>query len=176
MSDLWHPNGIKETSDEVHKAYLKLAYQFAWDNSDDPVTKIGALILKRDQVLAYGTNRLPAGVIKTPGRLERPKKYSYLEHAEREAIFTAAKMGISTDFSTIYMPWAPCNDCARAMIGAGISKLVSHKPMIEKTPEHWYKSIDEAIEMLQEAGLELLMYNGKLGSVKALINRVVWEP
>ena len=53
------------------------------------------------------------GVNDLTNRFERPVKYMYFEHAERNAIFTAARHGIRTEGATLYVQALPCVDCAR---------------------------------------------------------------
>jgi len=53
------------------------------------------------------------GVKDLTDRFERPIKYMFFEHAERNAIFTAARHGIRTDGATLYVQALPCVDCAR---------------------------------------------------------------
>jgi len=53
------------------------------------------------------------GVKDLPDRFERPIKYMFFEHAERNAIFTAARHGIRTEGATLYVQALPCVDCAR---------------------------------------------------------------
>lgn len=53
------------------------------------------------------------GVKDDTQRFQRPVKYMYFEHAERNAIFTAARHGIRTDGATLYVQALPCVDCAR---------------------------------------------------------------
>ena len=53
-------------------------------------------------------------------RQERPEKYYWFEHAERNSIYNAARIGVSTKGSKMYMTCGvPCADCARAIINAG---------------------------------------------------------
>ncbi len=53
------------------------------------------------------------GVKDLTNRFERPIKYMFFEHAERNAIFTAARHGIRTEGATLYVQALPCVDCAR---------------------------------------------------------------
>jgi dCMP deaminase len=133
--------------------YIWLAYRYASTHSDDPSTHNGAVLVPVDGSLIYGTNHLPCGVKKTPDRLERPKKYAYMEHAERDVILQAARRGIKTEGATLYVPWYACADCARAIIEAGIKRVVGHKQMFDKTPERWKASIADGDVMLDEAGV-----------------------
>ena len=63
----------------------------------------------------------------------------------------------------MYAPWSACADCARAIIGAGIERLVRHKDMMLLTPERWMDTILVAETMLEEAGVEVYDYAGHLG-------------
>lgn len=121
--------------------------------SDDLHTQNGALLVgKMGSVLAIEANRLPNGVLKLPERLERPEKYSWIEHAERNVIFSAASRGISTEGTTLVCPWAACAECARAMIQAGIVRLVR----LYLHPSWWDESIALGDQMLTEAGVEIV--------------------
>lgn len=65
-------------------------------------------------------------------------------HAEIKAIAHAAKHGVKLEGSTIYMnEWFPCSDCGKALIEAGIERLV--------TPDEVYanKETHELVEKLR---------------------------
>lgn len=99
-------------------------------------------------------NEFPSGVSYTPERWERPLKYSFIEHAERNVIFEAARKGYRTQGATLLSPWAACADCARAIIQAGIVQLVrfdNHGPN-----ERWDESIAIGDTMMREAGVEIV--------------------
>ena len=84
-----------------NKRYLNLAHYISkW--SRDPNRKCGAVIVGEDNIeKAIGYNGLPNNVdlknshIKK--RYEKPQKYMWVEHAERNAIYTAGRNGISLD-------------------------------------------------------------------------------
>jgi len=59
-------------------------------------------------------------------RWDRPAKYQYVEHAERQAIYNAAFLGVSLRGATAYLSWEPrvCVSCARAVIQSGVAELV----------------------------------------------------
>lgn len=157
--------------------YLRLAYSAAAAGSDDPSTHNGAvLVLSTGRLSLCGSNHFPRGVIKSEDRLERPKKYAYMEHAERDVILRAAQAGVRTDGATLYVPWYACSDCARAIIGAGISRVVGHKQMFDKTPERWRASIADGDAMLDEAGVICEQYDGPIGGVRVLFDGEWWTP
>lgn len=115
--------------------------------SKDPSTKVGCVIVGDDNaVLSIGFNGFPRGVAEdqykhTPikdslavreervlltDRWERPAKYSWIEHAERNAIFNAARHGIKLAGARAYLNWEPhpCADCSRALIQSGIVEII----------------------------------------------------
>lgn len=133
--------------------YLRLACQFAAETSDDLRTQNGAVLAMKDgEPIDYliGANRLPSH-IHGGGRLFAPAKYLFIEHAEREVIYTAARLGVQTDGATLYCPWFACCDCARAIIGAGIKEVVGLAILDVLTPERWRANVQTALQMLIEA-------------------------
>jgi dCMP deaminase len=134
--------------------WMRVAY-IAARQSPDPSTQNGAAIVNGGVGLTDGFNALPRGVAPRVGRWERPLKYSVIEHAERNAIFLAARHGLATEGATMYCPWSACAECARAIIQSGIVRLVGHKsPLHEARPE-WAASLAIADEMLREAGVQV---------------------
>lgn len=98
--------------------------------SKDRSRKVGAVIVGPGrEVVAVGYNGFPRGVDDAvESRHERPAKYRWTEHAERNAIYNAARTGASLAGTTIYLPWYPCMDCARAIVQAGILEVVAIEP------------------------------------------------
>jgi dCMP deaminase len=126
--------------------------QFVADFSEDKSKQVGAVIVRDNRVISQGYNGLPTGVLLNEERQERPLKYSFFEHGERNAIYTAAKMGHAVNGSTMYCNWYPCTDCARAIIQSGIIRLVTSRPDPESS---WIESMMAAETMMLEAGVEL---------------------
>lgn len=127
------------------------------EKSKDPSTKVGCVIVGDGNViLSMGFNGFPRQVDeKIKARWERPEKYIWTEHAERNAIFNAAKHGIRLEGARAYLNWepTPCSDCSRALIQAGIKELVGlNKPFPGKgAGVHYHINYAEA--MLEEAGV-----------------------
>jgi dCMP deaminase len=122
--------------------------------SEDQHTKIGAVIVNdRNVVLSIGWNGLPRGVNgNVLARHERPLKYGFFEHAERNAILNAAAHGIALLGSTMYTQYIPCADCGRALIQSGIKHLVVKRAFYD---ERWKPSELIAQEMMLESGLTI---------------------
>ena len=142
-----------------HKYFLAMA-EHAASLSKDGSTRVGCVIVGQDRnVLSTGFNGMPMGVDDNkPERHERPAKYSYFEHAERNAIYLAARSGTALKGSTAYIhPWPPCPDCARALIQAGIKEIVVPASTV---PTRWLEDMRVAQEMLREAGVDLTSLEG----------------
>ena len=148
--------------------FLEMAY-FVARKSKDPSTKCGTVIVDQDHgVLTTGYNGLPRGVKDDlPERNERPQKYLYYEHSERNAIFNAARAGTALKGSTAYLNWPPCSDCGRALIQSGIKRCVWVGNTTAVTdPEkaaRWQESMDVTLEMFKESGMEVRVEEGLRG-------------
>jgi dCMP deaminase len=59
-----------------------------------------------------------------PERYERPEKYMWIEHGDRNAIYAAARVGTPLEGCKMYLPGLPCMDCARGIIQVGIAEVV----------------------------------------------------
>jgi dCMP deaminase len=107
--------------------FVKMA-QLAASKSKDQSTKCGAIIVGPDnEVVSTGFNGFPRNVNEDiEDRWERPQKYEWTEHGERNAIFNAARVGVSTRGCKMYMNYQVecCSDCTRAIIQAGIVEVI----------------------------------------------------
>lgn len=134
--------------------FLRLAEFWAQRKSKDPSTQVAAIITDaRKSIVGIGYNGFPRGVDDTPARLnDRPIKYKYVVHAEPNAILIA---GDRARGGTIYTwPLFTCNECAKLVIQAGISRVVA--PNMEE--ERWASAYDISLTMYHEAGVETTLY------------------
>jgi len=157
---------------------MKMAYEYGSKNATDPSTQNGCVLVdpRTKMVVASGANHFPKGVRNTDSRWERPLKYSYVEHAERNAIYRAAYEGRAMKGLHMYCYWAACADCARAIIQSGITRLVTHKIIMDATPVRWKDTIASAFKMLEEAGVEVDEVSDSIEGVKILFNGRLWTP
>jgi dCMP deaminase len=124
--------------------------------SPDPRTKIGCLIVAPDgSIRCAACNDYPRGIPQRhKERTEAPLKYIWLEHAERNAIYQAARKGLSTEQCTMFVELTPCIECARAIIQAGITQLViNHDRCAVYRGEKYSGEYPTALGMLAEAGV-----------------------
>jgi dCMP deaminase len=127
--------------------------------SKDPSTKVGCVIVgPYNEIISTGFNGIPRLVNESPERFERPAKYMYTEHAERNAIYLAARRGVSLDGARIYLSWYPCAECARAIIQSGICEVYIDNTRCEDNPEaneRWGENFKAALIMLNEAKIPI---------------------
>ena len=112
-------------NEEWLRYFINIAEQVKL-KSKDRSTQIGAVIVGKDkEIRSTGYNSFPRGLDdEVPERQERPEKYYFFEHSERNAIYNAARVGIPLDESVIIVTSGiPCADCARAIINSGIKAV-----------------------------------------------------
>lgn len=128
--------------------------------SKDSSTKVGALIVgKGGEFLASGWNGAPRGCrADEPGdpRGARPEKYFWFSHAESNAITNAARVGTPLAGSSIFVTHFPCMDCAKAIVQAGIVKVVTQEPEFDFAMR-WREQIERARRLFNECGVELVI-------------------
>ncbi len=136
--------------------YFKLAKYQAQLFSKDPVCKVGAILLAPNsyQILSMGYNGLPRKIEETPERWERPLKYKYVEHAERNAIYNASRHGTPLEGAIAVITKFPCCDCARALIQSGITHIVTESP--DFNHPRWGEDFKISQEMFKEVNIEII--------------------
>lgn len=126
--------------------------------SKDRSTKLGAVIVgENHEVLSIGFNGFPRGVNDEEEKYhERPTKYLITEHAERNAIYNAARQGIKLDGATLYLPFepTPCCRCSRGVIQVGIKEIVGTDFQFTGKGAQWGEDLALANEMLDDAGIK----------------------
>ena len=91
--------------------------------------KVGAVLVSADGATTLAAcNDFPAGVRDLESRHAHPERLLWIEHAERNAIFAAARSGVGTAGATLIATFHPCADCARAIVQAGIAHLHTMVP------------------------------------------------
>ncbi len=153
---------IAMTDARWDRYYLRMALDSA-GMSKDPSTRVGAVLIGSDrQIIGTGFNGFPRGIHDTPDRLnDRDTKLKLVVHAELNAVLNAARTGVSTRGSILFlvatdssgMVWggAPCVRCTVELIQAGIKQVVS--PPFKAGPSRWADDIRWAKDLLAEAGV-----------------------
>lgn len=141
-------------SEKWNIRFMDLAKTIAkW--SKDESTKVGCVVVgPNKEIRSMGYNGFPRGVDDTiPERNERPKKYLFTEHAERNAIDNAVLTGTSFKDCVLYVTFPPCQDCARGIIQTGIREVIYlglPKDDPEKTAR-WRESCKTSFMMFDES-------------------------
>jgi dCMP deaminase len=132
---------------------MGLAEQLAqW--SRDRSRKVGCVVVgPNHEIRATGYNGFPRGIDDSiDGRYERPAKYRWTEHSERNAIYNAARVGVSLEGCRLYVTTLyPCVDCARAIVQTGIASVMCVAP--DFCDPVWGEDFRIAQTMFQEAGV-----------------------
>ncbi|MGY6246215.1 deoxycytidylate deaminase [Bosea thiooxidans] len=132
--------------------FMNIAGQVAL-KSKDRSTQVGCVIVGPDhEILATGYNGFPRGIDDdAPERHERPEKYFWTEHAERNAIYAAARIGTPLKGCTAYVTLSPCMDCARALVQVGVATIVCDEP--DLTNPTWGEHFARLSRLFEEASV-----------------------
>jgi len=125
--------------------------------SKDPNSQVGACIVSDDnKILSMGYNGFPRGCSDDVFPWDREgdpleTKYHYVTHGELNAILNYR--GGSLEGAKLYVTMFPCNECAKAIIQAGIKTVVYDCNKYEGTP-----SVIASKRMLDAAGVRYYQY------------------
>lgn len=145
--------------------FLEMATLIAKKSKDNSLC-VGCVIVGPDkEVRSTGYNGFCRGVDYKLDRMGRPDKYIWTEHAERNAVYNAARVGIPLKGCTAYVACvpkerggiAPCADCTRAFIQSGVVEIVEYyaKPNSKNDKRPWVAGQLKSVSMLKEAGVRL---------------------
>ncbi len=129
---------------DLDRRYLRMAMIWS-ENSYCKRRQVGALIVKDKMIISDGYNGTPSGfenMCEDADGFTKP----YVLHAEANAITKIARSGNNSEGSTLYVTDAPCIECSKLIIQAGIKRVVYSRQ---------YR-LDDGIKLLQRAGIEVL--------------------
>jgi dCMP deaminase len=126
---------------QFDKRYMQMAQIWA-QNSYCIRRKVGALIVRDNMIISDGYNGTPSGF---PNQCEdeNNKSFSYVLHAEANAITKIARSNNSSQNATLYVTSSPCIECAKLIIQSGIKRVVYGEP---------YR-LSDGIDLLKQAGI-----------------------
>jgi dCMP deaminase len=117
--------------------------------------KVGAVLVLADGATTLvACNDFPAGVCDLDERHAYPERLLWIEHAERNAIFAAARAGLATAGATLIATFHPCADCARAIVQAGIANLHTLPP--DFADPLWGPAFRFSQAILEEGGVRVI--------------------
>lgn len=162
-----------------HNIILSKCYKEA-SNSPDTSTQLGAVIAGRFGFIheeTFSHNSFCQGWEPIEADYERPRKYEITTHAERRAIYKAARKGIELEGCTLYSTWAACNNCAIAIVESGISRLIRHHPPHDDAVDRWLESVALGDELLKAGRVEILdIYGPILNAPPILRSGEIYDP
>ena len=146
----------------TYQQWIDLAEELGQKGKDLNVP-VGCVIVNPDDtILSTGWNHIPFGIENSDPRYKKPAKYFWVEHAERNAIYNAARDGVSLAGSTAYINFSPqsiCTNCVRALIQSGVIRFVG--------PNHGLNARGKTVgglssktvsrRMIEEANIEIIV-------------------
>ena len=122
--------------------YLRMAKIWA-ENSYCKRRQVGALVVKDQMIISDGYNGTPSGFdnVCEVNNVTLP----YVLHAEANAITKLARSSNNSDGATLYVTDAPCIECSKLIIQAGIKRVVYARN---------YR-LDDGIRLLKQANIEV---------------------
>ena len=153
----------KEKKRLFDERYLRMA--FIWSENSYAIRRqVGCLIVKNNSIISDGYNGTPSGFENVCERLagmcvdstlEELKEANlkgielvtkpYVLHAEANAITKLSKSNQSSEGATAYITDAPCIECSKLIIQAGIKRVVYARE---------YR-VTEGIDLLKRAGVQV---------------------
>lgn len=124
-------------------SYIRMAAIWA-ANSYCKRRQVGALLVKDRMIISDGYNGTPSG-FENNCEDESGVTKPYVLHAEANAITKVAKSGNNSLGATLYVTAAPCLECSKLIIQAGIKRVVYRDE---------YRLTD-GIDLLRRAGIEV---------------------
>ena len=127
--------------------YLRMARIWA-ENSYCQRRKVGALVVKNKIIISDGYNGTPSGFenqCEDNNNVTKP----YVLHAEANAITKLARSNNNSDNATLYVTAAPCIECSKLIIQAGIKRVVYGEK---------YR-LEDGINLLKKANIEVIYLN-----------------
>ncbi|MFA5849610.1 MAG: dCMP deaminase family protein [Bacteroidales bacterium] len=135
---------MSEKQIQFDKSYLEMAAVWA-KNSYCKRRQVGALLVKDRMIISDGYNGTPSG-FENVCEDEDGHTKAYVLHAEANAITKVAKSSNSSEGATMYVTTAPCLECSKLIIQAGIKRLVYRDN---------YR-ITDGIDLLARVGIEIV--------------------
>jgi dCMP deaminase len=128
--------------------FMKIAYAVSERSTCDRAF-VGSVLVLDKRILTTGFNGSPSGQphCDEKGHLLVDGHCVRTIHAETNAIIQAALHGVSTRGCTCYVTHFPCINCTKALINAGITRLVYNVA---------YRTDENALEFLHTAKIEIV--------------------
>jgi dCMP deaminase len=84
--------------------------------------KVGAVLVKDDNVIGFGYNGTPNGMENECE--ENGVTKDYVIHAEMNAVLKATRNGNPVSGATLYLTLSPCKECSKLILQSGVKRVV----------------------------------------------------
>jgi dCMP deaminase len=151
--------GKQESWDQY---FISMLYLVAMKSKDEKTQNATIIVSQDNRIKSTGYNSFPSGINDyVQERQERPEKYFWFEHGERNALYSAAKDGVEINGCKLYVTGIPCMDCARGIVQCGIKEVIYHtlKPYDSKL---WEDHMKRTLTLFEEAGVKIREYKGPI--------------
>lgn len=147
---------------DFDELFMNEAYLYA-NKSKDPSTQVGAVIVRDKVSIMRGYNGPMRGADDSdPNLFVEPYKKYAMVHAERNAFYNCARHGVSTLECSMYLTFAPCHECAQAIVQCGINRVVIHADAPVHHSQSWQESIAIGMDFMHTAGIEIEYWSGNI--------------
>lgn len=144
---------------DIDEYFLKIA-KVVGERATCVRRKIGAVAVKDKHIISTGYNGAPAGIpdclelgcLRDQNNIKSGDTHDICRsvHAEQNAIIQAAVHGTSIKGATIYCTTAPCAQCARMLVNAGISRYICFVDYPNKEARYLFKAAGIDFEVHEE--------------------------
>lgn len=132
-----------------HEYFMEIAHVVA-KRSTCIRRKVGAVLVKDNQILTTGYNGVPKGIqhcdvvgcLRAQMNVPSGERHELCRglHAEQNAIIQAAVHGIKVKGATLYCTNKPCVVCTKMIINAGINDVYIAEDYPDKLAEEMFKA------------------------------------
>ena len=137
--------------------FLKLA-MLASERATCPRMHCGCVLVKDKHVIATGYNGSIPGDehCEDVGCMVIDNHCVRTNHAEINALTQAAKRGNAVEGATAYVTNMPCTTCAKALIAAGIKRVVIFSEYHDTLASHFFQKADVPIDKISMPAKEII--------------------
>jgi len=128
---------------ELDSVYMGIAHEVSILSKCNR-KKVGAVIVKDNNILSFGYNGTPSGMCNDCEENNTTKWY--VLHAESNAILKIAKSTLSSEGSTLYCTLSPCDECCKLIMQSGITRVIY---------EDVYEKSTKGLDLMIEHGIEV---------------------
>lgn len=114
---------MAEERPSIDQTFMDVAWTWA-ERATCQRLHVGAVLARDGRAISSGYNGAPPGMSHCGHPKNSTERCTNASHAETNVIAFAARHGVSTLGSTLYVTHSPCLNCSGLLIAAGIERVV----------------------------------------------------